>query len=80
VNRERRLFHARCSGRQQFFDVARLPWKDISTNGSELLIDKIGLELVGESTMPYFSSRQDGLQRGAKVLADIACAVLLATF
>jgi hypothetical protein len=30
--------------------------------------------------MPYFSSKQDGLERGAKVAADIACAVLLATF
>ena len=30
--------------------------------------------------MPYFSSKQDGLERGAKVAADVACAVLLATF
>lgn len=30
--------------------------------------------------MPYFSSKQDRLERGAKVAADIACAVLLATF
>lgn len=30
--------------------------------------------------MAYFSSRQDGLERGAKVAADIFCAVLMATF
>jgi hypothetical protein len=30
--------------------------------------------------MPYFSSKQDRLERSAKVAADIACAVLLAPF
>ena len=30
--------------------------------------------------MAYFSSKQDRLERGAKVAADIACAVMLATF
>ena len=30
--------------------------------------------------MAYFSSKQDGIERGSKVAADIACAVLLLTF
>ena len=30
--------------------------------------------------MPCFSSNQDKVERGAKIVADIACAVLLATF
>jgi len=30
--------------------------------------------------MAYFSRNQDGLERGGKIAADIACAVLLAAF
>jgi hypothetical protein len=30
--------------------------------------------------MAYFSKNQDGLERGGKIVADIACAVLLAGF
>jgi Mg2+/citrate symporter len=30
--------------------------------------------------MAYFSKNQDGIERGAKIVADIACAVLLLTF
>lgn len=30
--------------------------------------------------MPYFTSRQDRAQRLAKVLADVFCAIMLATF
>ncbi|MCK1622373.1 hypothetical protein IVA87_20565 [Bradyrhizobium sp. 147] len=30
--------------------------------------------------MPYFTSRQDQAQRICKVLADVFCAILLATF
>lgn len=30
--------------------------------------------------MAYFSRNQDGLERGGKIVADIACALLLAAF
>jgi hypothetical protein len=30
--------------------------------------------------MAYFSSKQDGIERGGKIAADIACAVLLFGF
>lgn len=30
--------------------------------------------------MAYFSSKQDRLERGAKIVADITCAALLVTF
>ena len=30
--------------------------------------------------MAYFSSKQDGIERGGKIAADIACAVLLLGF
>jgi hypothetical protein len=30
--------------------------------------------------MAYFSSKQDGIVRGGKIAADIACAALLLTF
>jgi hypothetical protein len=30
--------------------------------------------------MAYFSSKQDRVERGSKIAADIACAVLLLTF
>jgi hypothetical protein len=30
--------------------------------------------------MPYFSSKQDNIERGGKVAADIFCAVLTAAF
>ena len=33
-----------------------------------------------EVAVAYFARNQDGLERGAKILADIACAALLLTF
>jgi hypothetical protein len=39
----------------------------------------LGSNYSVKAPMPYFSSRQTGIERGAKVVADIACAVLLAT-
>jgi hypothetical protein len=30
--------------------------------------------------MPYFTRKQDGIDRGGKITADIACAALLLTF
>jgi hypothetical protein len=30
--------------------------------------------------MAYFSTKQDGIERGSKIAADVACAVLLLTF